>query len=299
MPGLTPSLLLSPPPKAAQQQDAVRSILQANSAIPHFAGAVKTSCPHFVDDVKTFCIPCSSNKPEPVRTSGDLSVTFTSSDDSNNEQDKGSDDEQDEGSDDEQHAGTKDKKDEDSDDEQDEGSDDKNPVSTKCFSEDVFGSSSSDDVNPSRDDNIDGSADDQDKQAKDSDIDEASANDTESDNDKERDHDMERDNDKDSVIDNESDHDMERENDEDNNLDAESHMFVWCSTNNMWVKQNVHDGSFDDLEYDLIQHTVHNVYQYVFIKPADFTTMLLTMSTEPLCFALCHNSNDGTNYAIA
>jgi len=121
--------------------------LQANSAIPHFAGAVKTSCPHFVDDVKTFCIPCSSNKPEPVRTSGDLSVTFTSSDDSNNEQDKGSDDEQDEGSDDEQHAGTKDKKDEDSDDEQDEGSDDKNPVSTKCFSEDVFGSSSSDDVN--------------------------------------------------------------------------------------------------------------------------------------------------------
>jgi len=153
--------------------------------------------------------------------------------------------------------------------------------------------------NPSRDDNIDGSADDQDQQAKDSDIDEASSNDTESDNDKERDHDMERDNDKDSVIDNESDHDMERENDEDNNLDAESHMFVWCSTNNMWVKQNVHDGSFDDLEYDLIQHTVHNVYQYVFIKPADFTTMLLTMSTEPLCFALCHNSNDGTNYAIA
>jgi RING finger protein 113A len=30
--------------------------------------------------------------------------------------------------------------DEDSDDEQDQGSDDKNPVSTKCFSEDVFGS---------------------------------------------------------------------------------------------------------------------------------------------------------------
>jgi hypothetical protein len=51
-------------------------------------------------------------------------ATFTSSD----------------GSDDEQQEGTKDKKDEDSDDEQDQGSDDKNPVSTKCFSEDVFGS---------------------------------------------------------------------------------------------------------------------------------------------------------------
>jgi len=41
---------------------------------------------------------------------------------------------------------------------------------------------------------------------------------------------------------------------------------------------------------------VHNVYQYVFIKTADFTTMLLNrdMSSEQLCSALCHNSNDAT-----
>jgi hypothetical protein len=56
-------------PEQASQQDAVRSILQANNAIPHFVGAVKTSCPHFVDVVQTFCIPCPSRKLEPVRVS--------------------------------------------------------------------------------------------------------------------------------------------------------------------------------------------------------------------------------------
>ena len=190
-------------------------MLQANSAIPHFAGAVKTSCPHFVAAVKTFCISCSTNKPEPVCTSGDLSVTFTSSDNSDNEQNEDSDDEQDESSDDEQDEGSNDEQDDGSDDEQDEDSAD---------------------VNPSEDDNSDGSADDHDQQ------------------------DKEHETDKDSDVDKESDHDMERENDEDNDLDAESNLvFVWHSASNTWVKQNIDDGSFDDFEYDIIQHTVHNV----------------------------------------
>jgi hypothetical protein len=76
-------------------------------------------------------------------------------------------------------------------------------------------------------------------------------------------------------------------------------VFVWHSASNTWVKQNINDGSFDpDFEYDIIQHTVHNVYHFVWIKPADFTTMLLKMSTEQLCFTLCHNCNNGTYDAI-
>ena len=127
--------------------------------------------------VKTFCISCSTNKPEPVCTSGDLSVTFTSSDNSDNEQNEDSDDEQDESSDDEQDEGSNDEQDDGSDDEQDEDSAD---------------------VNPSEDDNSDGSADDHDQQDKEHETDK------DSDVDKESDHDMERENDEDNDLDAES-----------------------------------------------------------------------------------------------
>jgi len=92
---------------------------------------------------------------------------------------------------------------------------------------------------------------------------------------------------------------MERENDEDNDLDADSDLvFVWHSASNTWVKQNFEDDSFDDLEYERCYINKHNVYQYVFIEPADFTTMLFNMPTEQLFSALCHNCNDATYDAI-
>ena len=76
----------------------------------------------------------------------------------------------------------------------------------------------------------------------------------------------------------------DNDNDEDNAYEAEIDLvFVCHSTSNTWVKQNFEDGSFDDLEYERIWTTVHNVYQYVFIKLADFTTRMIFYSFNKLC----------------